>query len=140
MKLLSLIFTFIALNVNPVFAQGQTLQMSTSLAYHSKRFLDLENSLRSSNNGISKFNIKFDTLNLATQIALNYDGYNNFTFDGSYLQYTKGIATYGVGKVDRHWSFSNNTSLILSKNALNSQSLASFFFPNFFSSPLTTTE
>ena len=123
MKLLSLIFTFIALNVNPVFAQGQTLHMSTSLAYHSKRFLDSENSLRSSNNGISKFNIKYDTVNSASQLALNYDEYNNFTLDRSYLQYTKGIATFGIGKVDRHWSFSDNASLILSNNARPSESI-----------------
>ena len=123
MKLLSLIFTFIALNVNPVFAQGQTLHMSTSLAYHSKRFLDLENSLRSSNNGISKFNIKYDTVNSKSQLALNYDGNNNFNLDGSYFQYTKGIATYGLGTVERHWSFSDNTSLILSNNARPSEAI-----------------
>ena len=54
---------------------------------------------------------------------MNYDGYNNFTLDGSYLQYTQGIATYGCGAVDRHWSFSENTSLILSHNARPSKSI-----------------
>ena len=123
MKLLVLLFTFITFSVHPIFAQKHKLRVSTFLAYNSGHSLDLENSIRSSNKIISKFNIKYDTVNSASQLALNYDGYNNFTFDGSYLQYTKGIATYGVGKVDRHWSFSDKTSLILSNNARPSESI-----------------
>ena len=117
MKLLALIFIFITFSIHPIFAQKQPLRVSTFLAYHSENFLDLKNSLRLSDKGISKFNIKYDTDNSASQLALNYDGNNNFNLDGSYFQYTKGIATYGVGAVDRHWSFSDNTSLILSNNA-----------------------
>ena len=81
MKLLALLFIFITFSVHPIFAQKQTLRISTFLAYHSEHFLDLENSLRSSDKGISKFNIKYDTVNSSSQLALNYDGYNNFTFD-----------------------------------------------------------
>jgi hypothetical protein len=123
MKLLVLIFIFITFSIHPIFAQKQPLRISTFIAYNSERFLNLENNLRSSDKGISKFNLKYDTVNSASQLTLNYDGYNNFTLDGSYLQYTKGIATYGVGKVDRHWSFSDNTSLILSNNARPSESI-----------------
>tara|TARA_B110000977_G_scaffold187774_1_gene255221 strand:+ start:121 stop:1353 length:1233 start_codon:yes stop_codon:yes gene_type:complete len=117
MKLLTLLFIFITFSHQPVFAQKQPLRISTFLAYHSEHSLDLQNSLRSSNKGISKFNIKYDTINSTSQLALNYDENNNFNLDGSYFQYTKGIATYGVGTVERHWSFSDNTSLILSNNA-----------------------
>ena len=117
MKLIALLFIFISLGVHPIFAENQALRLSTFLAYHSEHFLDAENSLRSSDKGISKFNIKYDRVHSSSKLALNYDGYNNFTFDGSYIQYTNGIATYGVGKVDRHWSFSDKTSLILSNNA-----------------------
>jgi hypothetical protein len=123
MKLLALLFILTINSAHPIFAQKQPLRISTFLAYHSERFLDLENNLRSSGKGISKFNIKYDTVHSESQLALNYNGYNNINFDGSYLQYTKGIATYGVGKVDRHWSFSDNTSLILSKNARPSKSI-----------------
>ena len=123
MKLLTLIFIFITFSFYPIFANKQTLRISTFLAYHSEHFLYQKNNLRSSKKGISKFNIKYDTANSVSQLALNYDGYNNFTLDRSYLQYTKGIATYGVGKVDRHWSFSDHTSLILSKNARPSDSI-----------------
>jgi hypothetical protein len=123
MKLLSLLFIFITFSNHPIFAQKQTLRISTFLAYHSEHFLGLGKSRRSSDKGLSKFNIKYDTVNSESQLALNYDGYNNLTFDGSYLQYSKGIATYGIGKIDRHWSFSNNTSLILSNNARPSESI-----------------
>ena len=123
MKLLASVLIFISFSANPIFAQKQSLRISTFLAYHSKYFLYLQNNLRSSEKGISKFNIKYDTVNSASQITLNYDKNNSFTLDGSYLQYTKGIVTFGVGKVDRHWSFSDNTSLILSNNARPSESI-----------------
>ena len=123
MKLLVLIFIFITFNLHPIFAEKQTLRMSTVLAYHSEHFLDLKNNLRSSNKGISKFDIKYDTVNSTSQLTLNYDGNNNFNLDGSNFQYSKGIATYGVGAVERHWSFSDNTSLILSNNARPSKSI-----------------
>jgi len=123
MKLTFFFTFFIFYSIQPIFAQNQKLRLNTFFAYHSGYFLDLEDSLRSSDRIISKFNIKYDTVNSASQLALNYDGHNSFNFDGSYLQYTKGIATYGVGIVDRHWSFSNTTSLILSNNARPSESI-----------------
>ena len=78
MKLLALIFIFITFNLHPIFAEKQPLRMSAVLAYHSEHFLDLKNSLRSSKNGISKFDIKYDTVNSTSQLTLNYDGNNNF--------------------------------------------------------------
>ena len=100
MKFLALLFTFITFSVHPIYAKKQTLRISISSAYNSVHFLDLKNSLWSSDKGILKFNIKHDTVNSASQLALNYDGYNNFTLDRSYFQYTKGIATFGIGKID----------------------------------------
>ena len=123
MKLLTLLFIFATSNIHPIFANEQTFRINTFLAYQSKHFLDLGNSLRSTNKGISKFNIEYDTVNSASQLALNYDDDNNLTLDRSYFQYTRGIATFGIGKVYRHWSFSKNTSLILSNNARPSESI-----------------
>ena len=117
MKLWCFLFFYFFASIQPIFAQKQTLRLSTFFAYHSGNFLGLENILSSPDKVISKFNIKYDTVNSTSQLALNHNGHNNLTLDGSYFQYTKGIATYGVGTVDRHWSFSNNTSLILSNNA-----------------------
>lgn len=93
------------------------------MAFHSERFLGLQSGLRSSDNGISKFSIKYNTDNFAPKLTLNYDGYNNLNLDGSYFQYSKGIATFGAGAIDRHWSFSNKSSLILSHNTRPSKSV-----------------
>jgi hypothetical protein len=120
-KLISLFF--IAITVQPIFAENQVMQNSTNLTFHSENFLGLKNSLRPSNKGIVTHNIRYNLDNLSSQLSLNYDGYNKFTFDRSYLQYTSGIATYGLGAIDRHWSFSDNTSLILSHNARPTKSI-----------------
>jgi hypothetical protein len=117
LKLWIFLLFFIVTIGQPSFAKNQSLSISTSLTFHSKPFLGLQNNLRSSDKVISKFNIKYDTDNSASQLALNYDEYNDLTFDRSYLQYTSGIATFGVGAIDRQWSFSDRTSLILSHNA-----------------------
>ncbi|MDA8645407.1 capsule assembly Wzi family protein, partial [Amylibacter sp.] len=79
----------------------------------------VQNGHRYSKKGITRIDLK----NSSSQLSLNYSGDEKYTLDGSYFQYIKGIATYGVGAVDRHWSFSNNTSLILSNNARPSKSI-----------------
>ena len=108
---------------HPIFAQNQSFQVSTSLAIASERFLGFQNGLKPSEKGSSKFNIFYELDNSSSQLAINYDEYNQLTFDGSYFQYTKGIATFGVGVIDRNWSFSERTSLILSNNARPSKSV-----------------
>jgi hypothetical protein len=123
LKLYFFLLFFIITNGHPAFAQNKSIDINTSLAIYSKSFLGLQNYLRSPYKGTSKFNIKYETINSTSQLSLNYNGYNNLILDGSYFQYTNGIATYGIGKVDRHWSFSDNTSLILSNNARPSASI-----------------
>ena len=72
---------------------------------------------------MAKLNVKYNLNNSSSQLALNYKKNDKFTFDGSYFQYTSGIATFGLGLINRHWSFSDNTSLILSQNARPSKSI-----------------
>jgi hypothetical protein len=104
-----------ALCVKPVFAQTKALQIDTNLTVHSKQFLSSYSNLRLSNTEKEKENHKFNSL--SSKIALNFDKNNNLTFDGSHIEYTHGITTLGFGSIDRQWSLSNNTSLILSPNA-----------------------
>jgi len=115
-KLFFVFFIFITISIRPICAQSQDFQLSTSIAYNTKHFFGLKRNLRSSDKGLSKLDIKYDTNNSSSQISLNYDG-NNITLDRSYLEYSSGIATFGVGAIERNWSFSNKTSLILSHNA-----------------------
>jgi hypothetical protein len=122
LKLYFFLIIFIITNGHPTFAQNQSIGINSSLAFYSKSFLGLQDDLRSPDKGTANFSVKYNTDNSISQLAYNYDRHNNFNLDGSYFQYTKGIATYGIGAVDRHWSFSDNTSLILSNNARPSES------------------
>lgn len=121
LKSLFLSLFLVIVNFQPIFAQKELMRIDTHLTYHSKNFLGLQNKLRSSSKGLSKINIKYDSNYLSSKISFGYE--DKFTLDGSFLQYTKGIATFGVGSVDRNWSFSENTSLILSNNARPSKSI-----------------
>jgi hypothetical protein len=112
-----LLLLIISMNFQPVHAEPQSVQIKTDLAFFSEKFLGVIDRHRYSNNGKLKLDVKYDTNISSSQITLNYDEYNKFTLDNSYLQYTSGIATFGVGIVNRHWSFSDKTSLILSHNA-----------------------
>jgi hypothetical protein len=107
----------------PIFAQTNPPKIKTDLSYYSERFLGVVNKHRYSNKGIIKFDLKYDQKNSSSQLSLNYSKDGKYTLDGSYLQYTSGIITFGVGSIDRRWSFSNNTSLILSHNARPTQSV-----------------
>ena len=123
LKLWFLLLFLIATCGKATLAQNKSLHINSTLTFHSKPFLGPKDHLRLSKKAIIKFNTKYDTDNSASQLTLNYGGYNNFNLDGSYFQYSNGIATYGIGKVARHWSFSDNTSLILSNNARPSESI-----------------
>lgn len=114
---------FIVHNGIATFAKNQSLLTNTSLGFHSEQFFGLHNNLMSTDKGTLKFNTKYVTEYSTSQLTLNYDGYNNFNLDRSYFQYSNGIATYGIGAVDRNWSFSDKTSLILSHNARPSKSI-----------------
>ena len=115
-KIFYVFFIFFTISIHPICAQTQDFQLSTSIAYNTERFFGLQSKLRSSDKGISKLDIKYDKNNSSSQLSLNFDG-NNITLDNSYLEYSSGIATFGFGAVERNWSFSDKTSLILSHNA-----------------------
>jgi hypothetical protein len=67
--------------------------------------------------------VGYSLSNMSSRLVLNFDDENDLTLDGSFIQYTAGIATFGAGAVDRHWSYSPRTSLILSSNARPSASV-----------------
>ena len=118
-----IIFLFIFLDPQPIFAQMQSVQIKTDLAFFSKEFFGVKNEYRNSSQGMAKLDLKYDRKNLSSQLSLNYNGNEKYTLDGSYLQHASGIITFGVGSIVRHWSFSNNESLILSQNAHPTESI-----------------
>ena len=123
MKLIFLFIFCVAINAKPIFAKDQTVQMNTDLTFLSGKYLGVKNGLRPADEGMATLNVKYNSNNASSQLALNYKKNDKITFDGSYFKYTSGIATFGLGLINRHWSFSDNTSLILSQNARPSKSI-----------------
>ena len=116
-RIIILLLLLISINTHPIFAQTQSAQLKAHSTFFSERFLGIKNGHKYSDNGTTKLNLKYDVKNLSSQLSIKYDIDREYNLDGSYLQHTSGITTFGVGSIDRHWSFSNNTSLILSQNA-----------------------
>ncbi|MDB9740082.1 capsule assembly Wzi family protein [Amylibacter sp.] len=122
-KIIYLLLLFVTINTQPLFAKSQSVEIKTNLSFFSERFLGVKNGHRYSNKASTKIDLTFDLKNLSSQLSVNYSGDEKYKLDGSYLQHTWGIITFGVGSIDRHWSFSNNASLILSQNARPSKSV-----------------
>jgi len=113
--LIFVISTFI--NTQPLFSQDDTLNMRLGTAFNSGNILGVYNNLRTHNKGNVNFNLEYSKRNLSSQLSLNFDDHDTLSFDNSYVNYEKGIANLSIGKVDRIWSFSEKSSLILSSNS-----------------------
>jgi len=61
--------------------------------------------------------------NISSKLALGYSNKHNLSFDQSYIQLKSKNKIFGIGKINRNWSFSPNTSLILSNSARPSSSI-----------------
>ena len=113
-----LIFVFATfLNTQPLFSQNDTLNMSVGTAFNSGNVLGVYNNLRTQNKSNVTFNLEYSKRSLSSQLSLNFDDHDKLSFDNSYVNYKKGIANLSIGKVDRIWSFSEKSSLILSSNS-----------------------
>ena len=113
-----LIFVFATfLNTQPLFSQNDTLNMSVVTAFNSGNVLGVYNNLRAQNKSNVNFNLEYSKRSLSSQLSLNFDDHDKLSFDNSYVNYDKGIANLNIGKVDRIWSFSKKSSLILSSNS-----------------------
>ena len=105
------------LNTQPLFSQNDTLNMNVGTAFNSGNVFGVYNNLRSQNKSNVDFNLEYSKRSLSSQLSLNFDDHDKLSFDNSYVNYKKGIANLNIGKVDRIWSFSKKSSLILSSNS-----------------------
>jgi len=113
-----LIFFFATfLNTQPLFSQNDTLNMSVGTAFNSGNALEVYNNLRIQNKSNVNFNLEYSKRTLSSKLSFNFNDHDKLSFDNSYINYEKGIASLSIGKVDRIWSFSEKTSLILSSNS-----------------------
>ena len=105
------------LNTQPLFSQDAEFIMSVSTSFNSKNTLGFYNSIRTKNKSNVNFNLEYSKKDLSSQFSLNFDDHDMLNFDNSYINYEKGIANLKIGKVNRIWSFSKKSSLILSSNS-----------------------
>ena len=113
-----LIFVFATfLNTQPLFSQNDALNMSVGTTFNSGNVLGFYNNLRPQNKSNINFNLDYSKRSLSSQLSLNFNDHDKLHFDNSYVNYKKGIANLSIGKVDRIWSFSKKSSLILSSNS-----------------------
>jgi len=91
--------------------------MSLGTAFNSGNVLGIYNNLRTQNKSNVNFNLEYSKRSLSSQLSFNFDDHDKLSFDNSYVNYEKGIANLSIGKVDRIWSFSEKSSLILSSNS-----------------------
>ena len=112
-----LIFLFTTLfNIEPLFSQSNNFNFSVNSAFNTKNSLGFYNNLRTQHKSNINFNLGYTQRNLSSQLSFNFDD-KKFNFDNSYIKYKKGIADFNIGRINRNWSFSEKSSLILSSNS-----------------------
>jgi hypothetical protein len=114
------LFVFIfasLLNTHSLFAQNSNLKMSVGTSFNSKNTLGFYNNVRTQNKSNINFNVEYSNRDLSSQLSLNFDDHDKLNFDNSFVNYEKGITNLNIGNVDRIWSFSKKSSLILSSNS-----------------------
>lgn len=113
---LSIIFIFFLIDLD--FSHANPLKISTWASMKTGKSFE-------SINLVKPFGISFENENntLSSRFQLNLLDNNTFSLDESYLNYNIRNTNIGVGKLNRQWSFSPKTSLILSSHARPSNSV-----------------
>ncbi|MDB4839640.1 capsule assembly Wzi family protein, partial [Amylibacter sp.] len=86
-------------------------------AFVSNESIGFYNNISPQNKSNINFNLKYSKNNLSSQLSFNYDNGDELSFDNSFANYRIGIADINIGKINRIWSFSKKSSLILSSNS-----------------------
>ena len=111
------IFLFIVTGLVPANSETIKIDINTALEYQSKKTFTKLNNIRSTN-----INSNYKSDNLHSNLSIS-KGNNNFNLDDSFINYKAGNLTFGIGKINRNWSYSKNTSIILSSNSRPSTSI-----------------
>jgi hypothetical protein len=116
-KLFYILLLTTLINTQPLFSQDTDLMLSVGTSFNSKNTLGFHKNVGTQNNSNINFNIEYSNRNFLSQLSINLDDHDKLNFDNSYVNYKKGIANLNIGKVERIWSFSKKSSLILSSNS-----------------------
>jgi len=116
-KILIIFFFATLLNTQPLFSQNDKLNLSVGTAFISNESFGNYNNIRFQNKNNININLEYSKNNLSSQLSFNFDDKDKFSFDNSFANYQLGIANINIGKINRIWSFSKKSSLILSSNS-----------------------
>jgi len=116
-KIISIFILIISLNISPVYSNDDKLNISVGTTFISNEILGSYNGIKSQNKTNTNFNLAYKKKNLSSQLTLNFNDHNKLSFDNSFANYQIGAANINIGKINRVWSFSDKSSLILSSNA-----------------------
>jgi hypothetical protein len=112
-----IIFNLFTIELNPIHANQQILENKITFELNAPQSMNHNGYVKKFTQIRIKNSLKFETNNFSSKLHFSLDNDNNVHFDHSYLQKTTKNLTYGFGMIDRNWSFSPKSSLILSSNA-----------------------
>jgi len=123
LKLLFISTLVIVFNMDPILAKENDKRAFLNISLNTKENLSVNNKQELPENVSLRFGIDLSSAKIKSRISLNKT--NKLNFDHSFAEYNGKTISYGIGVIDRHWGFSENESLILSKN---SRPLKSIYF------------
>lgn len=110
------IFLFL-LKTNLVLSNETNFNSNFRYIYQNENILDQKHLSKIKKGHMLGLDLNHKIGNFSSRIVMAKHQSFKLTFDESYVDYSSGILTFGIGSISRNWSFSPNTSLILSSNA-----------------------
>jgi hypothetical protein len=119
LKIISFLYILFIANAFPINAQQDNNISKSYYEYNSKNIFEDYRYVHKDDQSKSLlgFNISSEYNKFKSNFSVRLIDKNTPILDGSYALYKIKNSHVGIGKIDRNWSFSPNTSLILSKNA-----------------------
>ena len=119
------LYFFILLFLTPISAFSEPLEFRSWINIQSnKSFSHSTNKNNFADDSIGiQTSKKFHNFKTNLTLSITQADKKYLLYDQSFLEYKHNNNIYGIGKIDRNWSFSNHTSLILSNNARPSNSI-----------------
>jgi hypothetical protein len=118
-------YFYILLFLAPISAFSEPLKFRSMINIQSKKSFPQSMNNNSFLNDSIGIQASKNFHNFKTNLTLSIEQTDKkyLLYDHSFIEYKHKNNIYGIGKIDRNWSFSNYTSLILSNNARPSNSI-----------------
>ena len=117
------ILLFISIYIIPNHAVSKPLETKLWINIKTKESFYEETFQNSIQNNSFGFQTSSNINNIKSKLVLNFDSKKKIKFDQSFIELKKSKKIFGFGKINRNWSFSPNTSLVLTTNARQTNSI-----------------